>query len=266
MQARVVIFLLLSCAVSLHAQPDSTGFPAVVGKDVETAAEGALHLFSAPVRWTSCDWGKAGGAIGVTVGCAFLDKGMRSAVQPPSETTTRIADAAEVYGNGWFAFGITAGAYGTALIVKDRWLRETAVLAGTAIVISTIATRILKPIVGRGRPYLNSGNTTFHLFSFNDDHNSFPSGHTIAAFSLSSVLAARIDKPIVTIGLYALAGLTGLSRVYTDQHWFSDVVFGGIFASAVGRSLVIWHENNEAVQGSLQVLPAPGQIQLVYTF
>jgi membrane-associated phospholipid phosphatase len=66
--------------------------------------------------------------------------------------------------------------------------------------------------------------------------------------------------------LYGLACLTALSRVYTDQHWFSDVVFGGIFASAVGRSLVLWHEGLDAGRSSLRVMPGHDRICLIYTF
>jgi membrane-associated phospholipid phosphatase len=261
-----VAVLLLLCINAVHARPDSTSVSAVVVDDAATALAGAVHVFTSPARWECRDWCLAGAVVGVTAGSTVFDTDIRSAMRPTSAPTVRLADAARVYGEGWFVIGVTAGAYGTGVIIKDRWLRETAVLAGTAIIVSTIATRVLKPVVGRGRPYLNVGSGVFHMFSLQDDYNSFPSGHTVAAFSLSSVLAARIDKPLATIVLYGLAGLTALSRVYTDQHWFSDVVFGGIFASAVGRSLVMWHEAQEAVPQSFRILPGPDRISLVYCF
>jgi membrane-associated phospholipid phosphatase len=104
------------------------------------------------------------------------------------------------------------------------------------------------------------------MFALDDDHNSFPSGHTVAASSLSAVLASRIDHPLATIALYGAATLTAVSRMYTDEHWFSDVVFGGLLASAVGRSLVLWHEGRQNDKHSLRIIPGTNSICVVYTF
>jgi membrane-associated phospholipid phosphatase len=198
----------------------------------------------------------------------MLDADMRTLMQRQRNAgaADRLSELGKTYGDGWFAVGLTAGLYGTGLVIRDPWLRETAVLAGTAIIVSTVVTRIIKPVVGRARPYVDAGNGAFHMFTLEDAYNSFPSGHTVAAFSLSAVLAARIDHPLATIGLYGLACLTALSRVYTDEHWFSDVVFGGIFASAVGRSLVVWFEGRKPGHQSFRILPGPDRISLVYTF
>ena len=43
------------------------------------------------------------------------------------------------------------------------------------------------------------------MLSADDDHHSFPSGHTAAAFSLSTVLAHQIGNDWATAGLYTLA-------------------------------------------------------------
>jgi len=253
-------------ALPVRAQTDSTGLSSVVVHDTKMAMSGALHVFTSPGRWDGSDWARVGATAGITAGSAVLDADMRTLMQRNTATADGLSNAAVTYGDGWFAAGLTAGLYGTGLVIRDTWLRETAVLAGTAIIVSTIFTRVIKPLVGRARPYVNAGNGTFRMFTLQDDYNSFPSGHTVAAFSLSAVLAARIDHPLATIGLYGLACLTALSRVYTDEHWFSDVVFGGIFASAVGRSLVVWHEGRELDQQSFRILPGPDRIFMVYTF
>ena len=56
------------------------------------------------------------------------------------------------------------------------------------------------------------------------NYASFPSAH-IVAFHFS-VLAKRIKKTWVSIGLYGLAAGCGISRMYTNEHWISDVVLG----------------------------------------
>jgi len=261
----ILVCLVLS---SGFAQHDTTALSCLIVQDTKMAISGAIHVISAPGRWDCGDWTRAGATAGITAGAVMLDADMRTLMsrQRNAHVADGLASGAVTYGDGWFVMGFTAGLYGTGLVIRDAWVRETAVLAGTAILVSTVVTRVIKPVVGRARPYVNAGNGTFHMFTLQDSYSSFPSGHTVAAFSLSSVLAARIDHPLATIGLYGLACLTALSRVYTDEHWFSDVVFGGIFASVVGRSLVVWHEGREPDHQSFRILPAPDGISIVYTF
>lgn len=64
--------------------------------------------------------------------------------------------------------------------------------------------------------------------------NSFPSGHTMAAFSLCFVLALLIKKWHWSVVLFIVAFLVGYSRMYLSQHFLVDVVVGaglGIFAA-----------------------------------
>jgi membrane-associated phospholipid phosphatase len=262
-----VLTLLLWIGTSAgRAQTDSLRLTSVVARDAKTAFAGAVHIITAPGRWHGGDWARTGVAAGIAAGSVWLDADVRTLIQRNADAADGLSNVAATYGNGWFAVGLTTGLYGTGVIVHDSWLRETALLAGTAVVVSSLIARAIKPVVGRARPYVGTGNGTFHMFTLQDDYSSFPSGHTVAAFSLSSVLAARIDHPLATIGLYSLACLTALSRVYTDQHWFSDVVVGGIFASAVGRSLVLWHEGIDAGPSSLRIAPGDDRICLIYTF
>lgn len=261
----ILVCLLVSSVLS---QKDTTGLSSLIVHDATMALSGAIHVVTSPGRWDCVDWTLAGATAGITAGAVMLDADMRVLMQRQRNAGAAdgLSGLAVTYGDGWFAVGLTAGFYGTGLVIRDPWLRETAVLAGTAIIVSTVVTRVIKPVVGRARPYVNTGNGTFRMFTLQDDYNSFPSGHTVAAFSLSAVLAARIDHPLATIGLYGLACLTALSRVYTDEHWFSDVVFGGIFASAVGRSLVVWYEGREPDHQSFRILPGPDRISIVYSF
>lgn len=58
--------------------------------------------------------------------------------------------------------------------------------------------------------------------------NSFPSGHTMAAFALFASLAFYTTKRWVAFGLFILAFLVGYSRMYLSQHFLVDVIFGAI--------------------------------------
>jgi membrane-associated phospholipid phosphatase len=67
--------------------------------------------------------------------------------------------------------------------------------------------------------------------------NSFPSGHTMAAFGLYAALAFYAKKWYQAFGLFFLALLVGYSRIYLSQHFLVDVIFGamlGCLAALVG--------------------------------
>ncbi len=263
-----ILFLTLLAATSLAlaAQPDTVAFSSVVAADVRLGLGGAIHIFSAPVEWDSADWHRVIAAATITLGASALDMDMRTLMRRSTGSADGIATPARLYGEWHVALLATAGLYGTGLLLRDSWLRETAVLAGTALVVSGFTTGVAKRVIGRARPRMDYGHGTFHMFTLEDDYGSFPSGHTVAAFALSSVLAARIDHPVATVALYGAACLTALSRTYTDQHWLSDVVFGGILASAIGRSLVRWHEDRDSGDHALRIVPCPDRVVVIYSF
>jgi membrane-associated phospholipid phosphatase len=62
-------------------------------------------------------------------------------------------------------------------------------------------------------------------------YNSFPSGHTIIAFTMFSLITLMFYKKYPLIGLLTAwtAVLVGLSRVFLVQHFLTDVVAGALF-------------------------------------
>jgi membrane-associated phospholipid phosphatase len=64
--------------------------------------------------------------------------------------------------------------------------------------------------------------------------NSFPSGHTMAAFALFAFLAfCWPQKKWAALLFFLLAFLVGLSRMYLVQHFFKDVYLGAILGVSV---------------------------------
>ena len=63
-----------------------------------------------------------------------------------------------------------------------------------------------------------------------DQHknNSFPSGHTTAAFTFVTVLAFSTSKKWIHYLLPIFASIVGASRIYLGQHFLIDVVVGAI--------------------------------------
>ena len=114
-------------------------------------------------------------------------------------------------------------------------------------------TGILKFSFGRSRPYTGAGPFDFHPFSFEgDDFLSLNSGHTGLAFSLSTVLAANIKPTGLKILAFIPAFLTGISRVYDNEHWASDVFLGAFIGYFMGKFVTELHNNNEKLFGTGQ--------------
>lgn len=69
--------------------------------------------------------------------------------------------------------------------------------------------------------------------------NSFPSGHTANAFMCATLLHKEYgrDYPWLSAGGYAVAALTGASRIANNRHWLGDVLCGaalGILSAELG--------------------------------
>lgn len=171
--------------------------------------------------------------------------------------SNRLSAIGNTYGQVYYAALFAGAAYTMGLFTHGQWVRGTGIILFQTLVSAGVLNLAIKSLAGRSRPYLNRGNYDFHFWAWKEEFFSLPSGHTVVAFSLASVLAARIKNTWVTIALYGLAGVTAWSRLYSDDHWFSDVVIGGVFTSAMGNSLVRWYEGERGLQSSLQIVPTP---------
>lgn len=142
-----------------------------------------------------------------------------------------VFDAAERFG----AWEVALPAYATAAVGGGVLLeggegakRGVAALAGTAA--ASAVNEGLNRAVGRARPSREEGAFSFDAFG---GHASFPSGHTAFAFAAAAGLDAVTEGWIPAAAGYGIASMTGLSRVYHDRHWLTDVAAGAALGTAV---------------------------------
>lgn len=154
--------------------------------------------------------------------------------------------------NTFFRYATHAGEAGpyivaaVTLLVLGRY-QDLALLAVSSLLVLTLSF-LLKDQFGIARPLtwfseaerwqeivtvpgvvLNSGNT------------SFPSGHTMSAFSLYGLLALMLPWRYRQWGLLfaLLAILVGISRIFLVQHYLVDVLAGAVIGLVL--SVLVWY-------------------------
>jgi len=114
-------------------------------------------------------------------------------------------------------------------------------------------TFVLKGVIGRARPYKGLDSPrNFGLWRgfANEDYRSFPSGHTVMAFAAAAAVTSTTNRwwPQSTwyVGpaMYGGATLAGMSRMYDNKHWASDVVVGAAIGMFAGMKIVRYHDSD----------------------
>lgn len=119
------------------------------------------------------------------------------------------------------------------VILGNRAIRLIGLEAIVVLGISQLVVHSLKLGLSRARPYKII--EQLHTFGIELRDYSFPSGHTTASFSIATVMALNI--PYVSLLVYAVATIIGISRIYLGVHYPTDVVAGLILG--IGSSILV---------------------------
>ncbi|MEP6992661.1 MAG: phosphatase PAP2 family protein [bacterium] len=147
---------------------------------------------------------------------------------------------------------LTAGAlvgYGIGRLGHLPVVTDVSAHVGEALLITNVVSQIIRGPFGRARPYVthDDQNSDFHVGKgfTSYDYRSLPSLHSASAFAAASALTAEINErrpgaawPVGAV-LYTAAAIPGLTRMYLDQHWASDVVMGGFLGAFIGYKVVV---------------------------
>lgn len=138
--------------------------------------------------------------------------------------------------------------YGVGRIAHDEAITDIAKHTTEAVVITSLISQALRGPLGRTRPYVSHDSDQYRFqagkgfTSF--DNRSWPSLHSATAFAAGTAIVAEIRErhpdalPWAAPLIYAAASLPGLSRMYLDQHWASDVLAGDIIGAVIGGRIV----------------------------
>jgi len=226
--------------------------------DVKKGLTDGWDLVKAPAHFTGQNWITAGAIAGGTALSMLLDNNIRNVVR--RNRTKTLDDATKIgqyYGEVIPAVSLSAGIYAGGLIFKDRSVSLTGRLLAESLLYAGTINILLKNLFSRSRPYKGNGNMDFGNYKFNNDYYSMPSGHTTVAFTLSTVLAERINNIYATIGLYTLATFTAYQRIYSDNHWFSDTVLGAAIGIVISHAIVKMNESDPYENKDPQISSEP---------
>jgi len=219
-----------------------------------------------PTKWDGGDWLK----IGVLTAGTFLimetaDQPIRDAVLKDQRYYKSFPiEFGRMWGELYAPVVLFSGFATYSLIANDVGTRKIAYEIGQASLYAGAINYLLKVAIGRARPYMDEGKTSFHPFSslFNIDNQSLPGGHNTAAFVLSTVLS-RNAKPVwLKVLAYIPAALTFISRIYQDQHWTSDDFLGAACGYFIATWVVDKHENSKSIVEMSSAYPLSIRIAL----
>ncbi len=201
--------------------------------------DGASY-FSAPAGFSTDDWALTGLTTTSTFLFFHLDEFIHDAVSRKDASTLNddIWDIPTKYGIVAYANIASLATYGTGLLTGEDEVRKVGRMMFQSLSYSGISVMVLRILFGRERPYSGKGAWEFTGISFDNEIQSFPSGHTTVAFAFSTVLAEYFDTVWSRILFYGMASLTGFARIYNNQHWFSDVFVGALLGLTSGFHVI----------------------------
>jgi membrane-associated phospholipid phosphatase len=205
-------------------------------------------FFKQPSKWDGNDWLRLGIISSATFLTMQVDQPIRDAVLRDNKRYFYSVpiEAARVYGELYSPVVFFAGFAAHSLITNNMSTRKIAYEIGQASLYTGAITLILKTALCRTRPYMNEGAFSYYPFSsLLDKYHSLPGGHTATAFVISTVLSRNAGPTWLKILAYLPALITPISRVYQDQHWMSDNVFGGALGFFIATWVVDIHEKKD---------------------
>lgn len=227
-------------------------------------------LFTARDAWL------AAGFVGITVAMFPLDKyietHLRDQTTPANKFFDRAATGFETLSTpGSFVIG--GALYGFGALTKRPNIKDLGWHGTEAVLVGSGITGVLKGLLGRARPDLDptAPVTPPSDFRFGSgftsaNRQSFPSGHTTTAFAAAAAVTSEVNRlwPAYTwyVGpvLYGGATLVGLSRMYHNRHWASDVALGAGVGTFSGLKVVKYshsHPDNFIDRIMLHTTAAP---------
>jgi len=190
-----------------------------------------LHLQGGDAKWLV--------PLGLSTAALIATDRRTADALDDNRTRLNVSHAVSFIGSGYGAGSIAGAFYLIGKATHNARARETGLLGGEALIDSGIVAFVIKHATQRPRPRAGKERGDFFHGGL-----SFPSGHTIAAWSLATVVANEYrDKWLVQISAYGLAAAVSVSRYTGRNHFLSDVLVGSAIGYGIGRYVYRTHHD-----------------------
>jgi len=161
-----------------------------------------------------------------------------------SDKLLNVSGIVSYAGSGYGTSAIAGAFYVFGRVKHNGRARETGVLGAEVLIDSAIVVTSIKAITQRTRP--TGGQSRSDFF---DGGTSFPSGHSIQAWSLATIIANEYhDKPAVQIAAYGIASAVSVARFTGRNHYLSDVLVGSVMGYGIGQ--YVYHKRHRKIVDS----------------
>jgi membrane-associated phospholipid phosphatase len=161
---------------------------------------------------------------------------------------TPVADFLAPYitdlGNGWFAIALS-------LVFLFFSYRKAFIIA-TSYAVTSLSAQIVKYIFIAPRPKMYFGHQIDHAHFVKGIYilstYSFPSGHTVTAFTLAALFSYWSRNKAWCPVFLLIALMVGYSRMYLSEHFFEDVIAGSVIGLVLTAIWLCWIDSRKFIQ------------------
>lgn len=258
---------LAACGAAL-----AVGALPVAAQDADSSLAGRPHVPIVKSRDLKIAAGIAGGVAVIAPFDVALTRRLRAPSVQRSPTWRRGAVVFDAYGApGAMAAGPTLVLAGS--LFRNSAATDIGMHVSESYATAALATYLVKGIAGRARPYAVESDRAYDFrlgrgYPHREPYSSFPSGHATGSFAFAAAVTTeasyRWPRHATLVGAVAFGGafLDGVSRVYRDCHWPSDVAAGAFIGTMSGILVTRYQHSRpdnrlDALGRRVTLAPAP---------
>jgi len=161
-----------------------------------------------------------------------------------SPLADRLAPYVTDIGNGWTAVAIA--------VILTLFNYRRALIVASSYAVTSLSAQILKYIFDAPRPklYFKDQISKIHFVKAVEilSLHSFPSGHTVSAFTLAVIFTYWSKNKAWGPVFLLIAVMVGYSRMYLSEHFFEDVTAGSVIGVVITVIWLYWLDNRNFIQ------------------
>jgi hypothetical protein len=218
------------------------------------------------------DLALSGIAIVGSAGLSIFDKRIAhwtqtTSVQGSSSRHRIVNDLTKV--NETTLTGAAILSYGIGRLAHANTMADVSLHTAEATILTSVISQAIRGPLGRERPSISPDDQ--YKFQFGKgftqfNNRSFPSLHSAVGFAAATAISTEIHERNpqaswwVTPVAFSVAMVPGLTRMYLNQHWASDVASGAFVGSLIGARVVRYahtHNRNKLDRALLATTVVP---------